>query len=360
MCKISEEANIVTFKAHENEITCLKWDPRGILFATTSADLSCKVWLEKEDSVELLHTMINQHEPVALEWSPLIGKNGQLLIVVGTAYGSVCAWTLYDSFNKSPPQLVMQNQGHCYDPITCLSVHPNGMLLASGSLKRPSGVMNIWSLHDGCLVHTTPGSGGVNINGLTWTNGNSIAVAFSRSKTVSIIQHNLNDYIENSALITARCALIKKGINGLRTAPFFKALIMLLPKIIQEQYHSEKLSVQIGVQLMHSVYLKSLASLALLLELDNVICYPIRAFNDKLDEEIVADFQWLETFSSGARLADSLIKRTNLPRSYSSHENIASNNGDSNDDGDAKPLAVQNTFWSIKQDEQIMQWVRRN
>lgn len=43
--KIIQNTNIITCKAHENEITALKWDNQGILLATTSADLTCKVLL---------------------------------------------------------------------------------------------------------------------------------------------------------------------------------------------------------------------------------------------------------------------------------------------------------------------------
>lgn len=43
--KIIQNTNIITCKAHENEITALKWNHQGALLATTSADLTCKVFI---------------------------------------------------------------------------------------------------------------------------------------------------------------------------------------------------------------------------------------------------------------------------------------------------------------------------
>lgn len=138
------------------------------------------------------------------------------------------------------------------------------------------------------------------------------------------------------------------GVRGIKTAPFFKVFVSLLPKMLQDQYNTEKLPVQTGKQLMHSMYLKSLASAAVLLGLDKIICYQLRPFNAKLDTDIIADFEWLQTISHGAQIADSLIKRTELP------DDLISLSG-ATEEG-IKPLVVQNTFWTLKQDEQIMQW----
>jgi hypothetical protein len=60
-----------------------------------------------------------------------------LLLCVGTVYGRVSVWALPDAHveehhRRIEPQLVMQLQGHLYHPVTSLSVHRDGLLLASG------------------------------------------------------------------------------------------------------------------------------------------------------------------------------------------------------------------------------------
>lgn len=95
----------------------------------------------------------------------------------------------------------------------------------------------------------------------------------------------------------------------MKNLPFFKHLVTQLPKILLNQYNLEKLHVSTGTRLMHSVYLKSLASLAIILDLEKVICYKLSPFNDKNDIEIKQDYYWLHTFSIAAQMADSLVKR---------------------------------------------------
>lgn len=278
--------------------------------------------------------------PVTIEWSPLISNDRKLLLAIGTSCGTISVWII-DEESKIPPKKVMETQGHSCDTITCLSISPDSNFLASGTLKL-RGVVSIWSLNDGNLVYTVHGNGGVDVNGLTWINNNLLAITFTRSKTINILQYNLKHYIESSPLIVARKSLAKKGIQSLNTATFFRSLILALPSMLQEQHQMEKLNVQTGTQLMHSLYLKSLAFLALLLDLHTVICYPVKPFHVK-DEEVVAEFQWLKTLDDGIKLAHSLIKRTDCPINV-----MELKPGDDEDD---------HINWSIKQDEQIMQWV---
>lgn len=308
--RVDHNSNIITLKAHENSITNLEWDPKGNILATISIDATCKLWEEKRDKLILLHTLIQPYEPTSLKWSPMIGQNTTpLLLAIGTSHGTVCCWTVPDlDESETVPQLMMHNQGHSYNAVTSLAIHNSGLLLASGC---PNGILNIWSLHNGSLVYTFVGNGGVNSGGMAWCQ-NNLTVAFSRCKSLNVLEYSEENLVEKSALTSGRCALMRKGIKGLKTAPFFKILISNLPKLLLQQYNEEKLSVQTGVQLTHSIYLKSLSSLALLLELDKIVCYKMAAFNDKNDKAVVAEWQWLHTFSLGAQIADSLIKRTNL------------------------------------------------
>ncbi|KAL3277276.1 hypothetical protein HHI36_012626 [Cryptolaemus montrouzieri] len=346
---INQDLNIITIKAHENVISAIEWNPNGILLATISIDCSCKIWLSGDNELQLLHTILQPYEPVTMTWSPLIGKSDTpYLLAVGTLYGTVCVWTFpaLDIEDKAP-QLVMHCQGHSYNAVTTLKFDNSGLLLASGCSKGPSGVVNIWSMHNGTLVHSATGSGGVNSYGLVWID-EKLIMAFSRTISISVLEFSLNHLRSTCALSTARCALMKHGIKSLKNADFFKELVLLLPNIILQQYNSEKMSVQIGVQLMHSAYLKSLASLALLLEIDGVLCYPLLPFNNKNDQ-VVPEYHWLYTFSVGALMAECLIKRTELPQQIIKQTQIL--------DKEIKPSAIQNMFWTIKQDEQIMQWV---
>lgn len=65
---------------------------------------------------------------------------------------------------------------------------------------------------------------------------------------------------------------MKQGIVGLHSAPCLKALLQLLPTILQKQYNYEKPLLINGEQLMHSGVLKCLTNLALILKLDEILC----------------------------------------------------------------------------------------
>lgn len=339
-----------TIRAHENNITALKWDSRGVFLASTSTEKSCKIWQERDSKLVLLYTLIPPYEPVSLEWSPLIGTSQTpLLVSVGTSHGSVCVWKIPDgNTEKVSPHMVMHCQGHSHNPVTSLSIHKSGLLLASGCLKGLSGVVNIWSLHDGSLIYTTTGSGGVDTNGLTWLNDRLLALAFSRSNAINMLEYSLKKYLETKALTTARCALLKAGVRGLNSSTMFKKLIMLLPKMLLDQYNYEKVFVQPGTQLMHTGHLKSLTALAVLLELDKIMCYPIKPFNDKIHSEILPEYEWLHTYSVAVKMADSLVKRNEL-----SITDVDQDEGNA----DLKLSAMQNSLWTIEQDKQIIHWV---
>lgn len=291
--------------------------------------------------MELLHVLYHTHVPVTMEWSPLISIDQKQLLAIGTVYGTISVWIIHGD-SQTIPEQIMQTQGHSCDPITCLSISPDGNFLASGSLKALGGMVNIWSLSDGNLTYTLHGNGGVDVNGITWINTDLLSITFTRSKTISILEYNMKHYVENRPLIAARSLLLKKGVQSLRNASFFRALILSLPSILQEQYQMEKLFVQTGTHLMHTLYLKSLASLALLLDIHTVLCYPFKPFNVK-DDEIIPEFQWLQTFSDAIVLARRLIRRNEYP--------LTTAEGKPNED---EEISVN---WSLKQDEQIMQWV---
>ncbi|KAK5649906.1 hypothetical protein RI129_000935 [Pyrocoelia pectoralis] len=352
--RLNENSDIITTKAHDESITALRWNSNGSLLASTSFDMTCKIWKEQQGKLLPIHTLVQIHEPVSLAWSPLIGKGRMpFLLIVGTSYGTVCAWSLpdVDNVQQNLPHLVMNSQAHSFNPITTLLVHPTGLFIASCSLKGHNGVMNIWSLHDGSLILTNSGSGGIDKNALVWLSDDILAVTYSRSKSISVIKCSFGELVKNHPLATVRTTLLKKGIEGLETAPCFKMLISYLPDVLHEQYNYEKLSVQTGTNLMNSVYLKSLASLSLLLELDKVLCYNLKPFNSKSKDDVILKYQWLHTFSLTTQMADSLIKRSEFSSAVFNRDQSCS------DDEDPKLEAAQNSLWSLKQDEQIIQWM---
>ncbi|KAF2896405.1 hypothetical protein ILUMI_09771 [Ignelater luminosus] len=82
--RICQNSDIITVKAHDNAIIALKWDFRGTLLATASVDMTCKVWQEQQGKLQMLHSFVQPHEPVSLEWSPLIEEtNTPLLLAIG-------------------------------------------------------------------------------------------------------------------------------------------------------------------------------------------------------------------------------------------------------------------------------------
>ncbi|CAH1119370.1 unnamed protein product, partial [Phaedon cochleariae] len=351
---VGKEEDAVSCQAHDNTITALRWDPAGVLLASASIDMTCKIWKENDGQVSLLHVLVQSRSPVSVTWSPRIGRTATpLLIAIGTARGSVCAWRLPTEQGRPPPELVLNVRGHSTDAsVSALCIDDKGMMLASGGGDEQGGVVNVWSLHDGSLLYTLTGIESVNAHSICWLD-DCLSVAFSRSKPVCLVELGEEEMGRRAALAAVRCGLIKKGVRGLKAAPFFKMLATLLPDIVVGQYEAEKLGVQTGSHLMHSVYLKSLASLVVLLDLDKIICYKPTPFNEKTAGEPATDAHWLRTFSVAARTAHSLIRRCELPEEVLGQHRAA----DDEEEEDVAPSAMQNVFWGADQDGQIMQWV---
>lgn len=83
----------------------------------------------------------------------------------------------------------------------------------------------------------------------------------------------MNQFHTDHALATGRSSLLKRGLGGLHTAPCLRALLRFLPHILSQQYLYERPYVACGEQLLHSDHLKCLIALALVLNLDKVLCY---------------------------------------------------------------------------------------
>ncbi|XP_017786874.1 PREDICTED: probable E3 ubiquitin-protein ligase HERC1 isoform X2 [Nicrophorus vespilloides] len=325
-------SNPSTHKMHEREVTCLKYGPQAKFLATASSDMTCKIWSFRENALTLVHMLSIKQMPSCIDW---MQNESPYVIAVGTTHGCVNAWLL--PVDGKLPKLLISKQGHFCESIASISVDRNGTFVATSSAKAPNGVVNVWSLPDGVLVYTL--KGGTDFNGLQWTSENKLCVAFNRSKDVHIFDYTCNDYYECRSLCMARTLLLENGVRDLQNATFFKSFVTQLPTMIADQHQAEKLQVQTGSQLMHSVYLKSLNSIALLLNLNRVICY-----NPTPAREHILNTYWLENYARTVRISEYLVTRSKLVK-------------EDEDDAERDDEVWRDVDWSIKQDEQIMQWV---
>ncbi|KAK7862054.1 hypothetical protein R5R35_011478 [Gryllus longicercus] len=341
-----------SFVAHQGTLASMKWDPTGRILATCGADGVCRLWHQTETSWRCLHTLMPSHEPVSLQWSPYVGKSSQpLLLCAGTMQGSVNVWTVPDGLEEQQttagPHLVMTLQGHLYHPVTTLAIHQEGLLLATGCHKGPSGVVNIWSLQDGSLLQTQTGTGGV--HSLSWMRSVGLAVCFSRCKDVRIVHYTVQKLALERVLAASRGALLRQGVSGLQAAPCLRALLLSFPALLREQYQYEKPLVVSGEQLLHSDHLKCLAALALALQLDHVLCLQLSPPNCTQYGTVAPEWQWLHVFGVGVRTAEALVNRTPLPEEFCSYACSLT-------EEEEEPAVTNNTAWSLKADEQIMAW----
>jgi hypothetical protein len=88
------------------------------------------------------------------------------------------------------------------------------------------------------------------------------------------VLHTSPDWLESVRLLArGRTALTLHGLGGLHRAPAFKTLLTHLHLLLGNQYKHEHRLVSTGEQLTYSNHLRSLVSLALLLELDTILSY---------------------------------------------------------------------------------------
>ncbi|XP_049838129.1 LOW QUALITY PROTEIN: probable E3 ubiquitin-protein ligase HERC1 [Schistocerca gregaria] len=348
--------NMISIEAHQGCISSIKWDPTGNFLASCGTDQVCRLWRIIDGCWSCIYILNPAYEPVALVWSPYIGKGPQkLLLCMGTAYGSVNVWTVPsiqegELSNTEEPQLVHQLQGHLYHPVTVLNIHKDGLLLATGNSKGSRGVVNIWSLQDGSVLQTFSGAGGV--SSLCWLGDAGLAVCYGRSKDVHIAAYTTSRFIQDRALAAARSSLLRQGAGALQGSmtPCLSALISALPQALRTQFSTEKPAVLGGEQLLHSDHLKCLAALALMLGLDRVLCYKPIAPNDGCySNTVVRDWQWLQVLSVAVRTADGLVNRTKLPTEFTADMSLTY-------DDSCSPSPLDNSSWSMKADEQLMAW----
>lgn len=176
----------------------------------------------------------------------------------------------------------------------------------------------------------------------------------------------------NHVLATCRTALKKQGVVGLNMAPCMRAFLERLPVMLQEQYAYEKVHVTsvlytctrttfwiwsdppllepglrhlpsscsaasvlmprffsqphvvCGEQLVHSPYMQCLASLAVGLHLDHLLCRPpVPPPHRHCPPEsgtavwCASEWAWLDCFSTTVKAAEALARGATFPESFS-------------------------------------------
>ncbi|KAG8144816.1 hypothetical protein E2320_013235 [Naja naja] len=249
--------------------------------------------------------------------------------------GTLLALPSQDAFRKvAETKCVYQLKGHI-TPVRTLTFSSDGLAL------------------DGSVLQSVViGSGAIQT--VVWIPEVGVAACSSRSKDVLVVNCTSEWVSSNHVLATCRSALKQQGIFGLNMAPCMRAFLERLPIMLQEQYTYEKPYVVCGDQLVHSPYMQCLASLAVGLRLDRLLCSPpVPPHHQACLPDPSAwnptEWAWLECFSTTVKAAEALAKGNAFPESFTvpdlepvPEEELA--------------LLMDNGKWINGLDEQIMSW----
>uniref|UniRef100_A0A8C4TJ25 HECT-type E3 ubiquitin transferase n=1 Tax=Erpetoichthys calabaricus TaxID=27687 RepID=A0A8C4TJ25_ERPCA len=373
-----DKGAIVVIDAHKESITSLKWDPNGKILLTCAKEEMVKLWAYAEDRWQCLHVLSHPAVVNGISWCGLQGRSFKPRAMLATCCqnGLVCVWTipqdllsisesascssdgwweldyfcLQDCCRKSnEATCVLQLKGHI-TPVRTVAFSPDGLALVSGGV---GGLMNVWSLRDGSVLQTVVTGSGA-IQNLTWIPEVGVAVCSNRSKDILVVNCSSEFLSTNHILATCRTALKKQGVIGLNLAPCMRAFLERLPLMLQEQYAYEKPHVVCGDQLVHSPYMQCLASLAVGLHLDQLLCNPpVPPHHLNCPSESSAwnpnEWAWLDCFSTTVKAAEALAKGARFPEAFTVP--------------DLEPvpeeeltLLMDNSKWMGGMDEQIMSW----
>lgn len=343
-------------------VASLKWDPSGHLLLCLSRADVVKIVGRSGGSWVTLHSLMHSGIVNVTEWCPLPGRgtDPRLMMAVGCQNGSVYIWrvpqweidvSLPNQQNnisstdnsKGHADCVFVLQGHI-TAVKSLSFCPSGLALVSGGV---GGLLNIWSLQDGSVLQTMTGLGSV-VN-TTWIPNVGVTACFGRSKDVLLICCTPEWIRQNHVLALCRMSLRSQNILGLNRAPCLSVFLERLPLLLQDQYNYEKIHVASGDQLVHSVFLQTLASMTVGLGLEKHLChYPVPPHHTSESHSCPSEWSWLSTYATAIRSAEAIASGTVFPQSFvSEFEDI-------NDT--ETPAALDNSKWSFKMDEQLMSW----
>ncbi|ERE75739.1 putative E3 ubiquitin-protein ligase HERC1-like protein [Cricetulus griseus] len=369
-----EKGGIVLIDAHKETLVSMKWDPTGHILMTCAKEENVKLWGPVSGCWRCLHSLCHPSTVNGIAWCSLPGKGSklQLLMATGCQNGLVCVWRIpqdttqtsmtcsegwwdqesncQDGCRKSAgAKCVYQLRGHI-TPVRTVAFSSDGLALVSGGL---GGLMNIWSLRDGSVLQTVViGSGAIQTT--VWIPEVGVAACSNRSKDVLVVNCTAEWASANHVLATCRTALKQQGILGLNMAPCMRAFLERLPMMLQEQYAYEKPHVVCGDQLVHSPYMQCLASLAVGLHLDQLLCSPpVPPHHQSCLPDPASwnpnEWAWLECFSTTIKAAEALTNGAQFPESFTvpDLEPVPE---------DELVLLMDNSKWINGMDEQIMSW----
>ncbi|TUG88269.1 putative E3 ubiquitin-protein ligase HERC1 [Bagarius yarrelli] len=356
-----ENGSVVVIDAHKESISSLRWAPGGQILLSCAKEETACLWAESGAGLGrswngLVSVWTVPQDPTAFSQS---------------GSSSTDAWWETDS--KSKPRFtpqwheaavcVFQLRGHM-TPVRTIAFSPDGLALVSGGV---GGLLNIWSLRT-----VVVGSGA--IQNTVWIPDVGVAVCSNRSKDVLVVNCSSEFMTANQVLATCRTALKKQGVVGLNTAPCMRTFLERLPIMLQEQYAYEKPHVVCGEQLIHSPYMQCLASLAVGLQLDSLLCrpavplhlsyclaQPVSSSSSSSQSSSSSgpsalmhscgssEWAWLHCFSTTIKTAEALARAHTFPESFNvpDLEPVAK---------DKMAVLMDNSKWVPGMDEQLMAW----
>ncbi|XP_016106101.1 probable E3 ubiquitin-protein ligase HERC1 [Sinocyclocheilus grahami] len=366
----------ILLTAFPESVSALRWDPTGHLLLSVGRSEVVKIWGRASGAWLTLHSLFHTGTVNTAEWCPLPGRGPEprLMMAVGCQNGLLYVWNLpQGGANVSVPNFltpstsqdkssaskrcnakcVFRLSGHI-TAVKTLSFCPSGLALVSGGI---GGVLNIWSLRDGSVLQTVvTGMGSVVC--ATWIPHIGVTACSRRSKDVLLIRCTPDWISQNHVLASCRSALRSQGILGLNRAPCMAVFLERLPTLLQEQYNYEKSHVMAGDQLTHSAFLQSLATLAMGLFLDQLLCCQSRPPHHSgtgPDQDVPpgsfcpSEWNWLSIYSTTVKSAEAFARGTAFPESFIAPEFHHSGSTEL-----TKPL--DNSKWTFMMDEQLMSW----
>ncbi|XP_069046831.1 probable E3 ubiquitin-protein ligase HERC1 isoform X3 [Lepisosteus oculatus] len=374
-----EKGAIVVIDAHKESISSVKWNPTGQILMSCAKEETVKLWACSGGSWRCLQSLSHPAVVNGVAWCGLPGLSPKPRNMLATCCqnGLVCVWTvpqdtcshselssggsdewwemetktkMRDCYRRLDGAVcVFQLKGHI-TPVRSVAFSPDGLALVSGGV---GGLMNIWSLRDGSVLQTVVAGSGA-IQNIAWIPDVGVAACSNRSKDVLVVSCNSDFIGGHHVLATCRTALKKQGVTGLNMAPCMRAFLERLPVMLQEQYTYEKPHVVCGDQLVHSPYMQCLASLAVGLQLDPLLCNPpvpphLQHCPPDLGSWNPSEWAWLDCFSTTVQAAEALARGAHFPGSFTvpdlepvPEEELA--------------LLMDNSKWISGMDEQIMSW----
>ncbi|XP_014872809.1 probable E3 ubiquitin-protein ligase HERC1 isoform X1 [Poecilia latipinna] len=382
-----EKGAVVVIDAHKESITSMKWSPNGQILLSCAKEETVKLWAAPDrdsgpgSGWRCLQSLRHPSLVNGVAWCGLPGRGPRPLsmLAICCQNGLVSVWTVPQEIchfpessdsetlweNDAKPKLLLQSprwaedgavsvlqlKGHI-TPVRTLAFSPDGLALASGGV---GGLMNIWSLRDGSVLQTVVAGSGA-IQNIVWIPDVGVAVCSNRSKDVLVVNCSKEFMASNHVLATCRSALKRQGVVGLNVAPCMRAFLERLPVMLQEQYAYEKPHVVCGEQLVHSPYMQCLASLAVGLHLDQLLCRPpapphLRRCPPESGTAVwsTSEWAWLDCFSTTVKAAEALARGATFPDSFCvpDLEPVPK---------EEMALVMDNGKWAAGMDEQIMSW----